>query len=369
MKFRGILGQRDGLHPMLDFVGHTLDQMLQHVLASITNPNGTSDEPELYPQIARLMLTYPLTWRESDRRLFTEMIESSTARLLNHAPELRDPFSVELICSEPVAVAAYVLWETFFHFGTDNLRLAASTLGNTRGTNDLRMLVVDIGGGSTDVACVDIGWDVKTQDGSVDVTFKLLESMRFNRAGDRLSHLVATAITTFLEEKYGVTESLDFKLESKDPGLHPRVQAPGGVPDLGAGRGREGRPLLGGRAVGARPGGGTGSHPALRALLDAGETEARAQRGPRLDLDRETFEAWVAADRQSLETNGEPGFMDVFLYLQELRYSLRSKGRDPHLVILSGRSTRLPFVRRMAADALGMPPHRVRTLADLLPTA
>src|SRR5690606_22982657 len=84
MKFRGILGQRDGLHPMLEFVGHTLDQMLQQVLASLTNPHGTSDEPEFYPQISRVMLTYPLTWRAVDRALFQGMIEGVTDRLLVH---------------------------------------------------------------------------------------------------------------------------------------------------------------------------------------------------------------------------------------------------------------------------------------------
>jgi len=56
------------------------------------------------------------------------------------------------------------------------------------------MLVVDIGGGSTDIAYVDIGWTVRSEDKSVDVGFKMIESMRFNRAGDRISHLIATAI-------------------------------------------------------------------------------------------------------------------------------------------------------------------------------
>ena len=43
-------------------------------------------------------------------------------------------------------------------------------------------------------------------DGSVDVSFKMIESMRFNRAGDRISHIIATAIVSFLREKYGIIE-------------------------------------------------------------------------------------------------------------------------------------------------------------------
>ncbi|TGO02972.1 hypothetical protein PN36_15065 [Candidatus Thiomargarita nelsonii] len=99
--FRGILGQRDGLHPMLDFVQHTLDQMLQQVLSSLTNPQSTSDKPEFYPQIARLMLTYPLTWREDDRKLFKSMMEKAAARIFVQEKPVKEQFKVELICSEP----------------------------------------------------------------------------------------------------------------------------------------------------------------------------------------------------------------------------------------------------------------------------
>jgi hypothetical protein len=367
MKFRGILGQRDGLHPMLHFVRHALDEMAQHVLASLANPHSTSDEPEFYPQVARLMCTYPLTWRDRDRRLFQEMMSDIAGRLFVQEAPIRDQFKVELICSEPVAVAAYVLWETFFHFGTKNLSLAASSLGNVKGTDELRMLVVDIGGGSTDIACVDIGWDVKDYDDSVDVTFKLLESMRFNRAGDRLSHLIAAALREHVALKYDLAESLDFRVESRNAAFTRAYKR------LAVSRIAELAEAC--KAALASDEGSWTLDPAdelellqcFEPLLGDGDLEDRVRRGPRFVLDRATFRAWVEADRQSLETNGEPGFMDIFLYLEELRESLRAKNRDPHLVILSGRSTRLPFIRELTAKWLGLPPHRVRTLADLLP--
>lgn len=367
MKFRGILGQRDGLHPMLEFVGHTLDQMLQQVLASLTNPHGTSDEPEFYPQISRVMLTYPLTWRAVDRELFQGMIEGVTDRLLVHEAEIQKQFQVELVCSEPVAVAAYVLWETFFHFGTANLDLAASSLGNTRGGPELRLLIVDIGGGSTDIACVEIGWKVRQEDESVDVTFKLLESMRFNRAGDRLSHVIATGIREFLREKYGIVESLDFKLEAQEPAF-TRVYKRLAVSKISE------------LAEAAKAHISGSDEPWVLAqeeeydlvrrfepLLKGIDFEAKTRMGPRMYLDAETLRTWVMADRQSLETNGEPGFMDIFLYLEELRYSLKQKGRDPHMVVMSGRTTRLPFLKRMCTRYTNLPPHRIRTLRELLP--
>lgn len=369
MKFRGILGQRDGLHPMMEFVRHTLEQMLQHGMASLTNPHGTSDEPEFYPQVSRLMLSYPLTWREADRDLYKQMMEEICGRLLVHDEDVAEKFKVELICSEPVAVAAYVLWESFFHFGTKNLDLAASSLGNVNGTPELRMLVVDIGGGSTDIACVDIGWNVREEDDSVDVTFKMLESMRFNRAGDRLSHLIATAIREYLREKYGIEESLDFRVESKSQAFTRAYKR------LCVSRISE---LAEEAKVGIAGSDGCwrlspeDEYDLVRrfeSVLESEVTEDAVRRTPHLEIDRDVLEAWVRSDRQSLETNGEPGFMDVFHYLEELSFSLAARNREPHLVILSGRSTRLPFIQQLAARHLALPPHRIRTLESILPDA
>ena len=367
MKFRGVLGQRDALHPMLVFVRHTIDQMMQHVLASITNPHFTSDSPEFYPQVARVMLTYPLTWRKSDRDVFQRLVEEAASKVLVHEERIKEQFQVELVCSEPVAVAAYVLWETFFHFDTPNLRLAASSLGNPRGTDELRLLVVDIGGGSTDIACVDIRWQVKDEDGSVDVTFKMIESMRFHRAGDRLSHIIASALLKFLQDKYGLSESLAFQRESKNAAftLHYKRQAVSRINELA----EQAKAYLSehDEAWTLDPDDERALVSCLRPLFDGSSAEEKAGVAPRFELTREVLAEWVFGDRQSLETNGEPGFMDIFLYLEELRHSLKEQGRDPHLVVLSGRSTRLGFLKRMAARHMNLPPHRVRTLAEILP--
>lgn len=378
MKFRGIAGQRAGLHPMLSFVRTTVEQMFQHVLASLTNPQFTSDAPEFYPQIRRVMLTYPLTWREVDRQLFRTMVEETSQRLLAQDEGARDGFEVELICSEPVAVAAFVLWETIFQFESQNLRLAASSLGNTSGTPDLRMLVLDIGGGSTDIACVDIGWKVEDDDGSVDVSFRMIESMRFNRAGDRVSHWVATAIVAFLREKYGIEESLDFLHESREAAftLTQKRLAVSTVSKLAEACKR---------AIAADDDTDgprswtlaavdeleliTCFEPLLRAAHGEDWREL-AGGGARLTIDETMLQGWLRKDCQTLspETNGEPGFEDIFAYLGELRRSLAAKGREPHFVILSGRTTRLPFLRDHAARAMRLPVHRVRTLEQILPS-
>lgn len=366
MPFQGLLGQRDRLRPVLEFVRITMEQMFQYALAAITNPLNTSHVPDIYPQIARVMLTYPLTWRKVDQELFRDMVEDISRQLFVHDDRIKSQFTVELICSEPMAVAAFVLWENFFHFDTHNLRMAASTLGNVDGNNELRMLVVDMGGGSTDIACIDIKWGVREEDDSVDVTFKMIESMRFNRAGDRLSHLVATAIKHFLKEKYSIEESLSFKQPSRNAAFtrNNKRKAVSFIAEL-VEKAKIG--MSSGEAVWKlEP---KDEHELLRPFqpLVGVIGEDKLSQPPYLKIDHSTLEEWVQADRQSLETNGEPGFMDIFLYLEELQKSLKSKDRAPHVVILSGRSTRMPFIRYQTAQHLGLPLHRVRTLSEILP--
>ena len=366
MPFQGLLGQRDRLRPMLDFVRVTMEQMFQYALAAITNPLNTSHVPEFYPQVARVMLTYPLTWRKVDQELFRNLVESISRRLFVHDERTKSQFTVELICSEPMAVAAFVLWENFFHFDTHNLRMAASTLGNTDGNDELRMLVVDMGGGSTDIACIDIKWAVREEDDSVDVTFKMIESMRFNRAGDRLAHLIATAIRHFLKQKYSIDESLSFKQPSRNTAFTRNNKRK--AVSLIAAMVEKAKVALS-SAEGVWSLEPKDEHELLRAFepLVGIIGEEKLSQVPFLKLDHSALQEWVQSDRQSLETNGEPGFMDIFLYLEELQKSLKAKGRAPHVVVLSGRSTRMPFIRYQTAKHLGLPLHRIRTLSEILP--
>jgi hypothetical protein len=310
------------------------------------------------------MLTYPLTWRQDDRELFKSMVEKAAAHILVQEKSLKDQFKVELTCSEPVAVAAYVLWETLFHFGTNNLALAASSMGNMQGTPELRMLVVDIGGGSTDIAYVDIQWTVRTEDKSVDVTFKMIESMRFNRAGDRLSHIIATAIYEYLREKYEIKESLDFQKEPYNPAftLSYKRKSISKISELAeavkiALASEEAQWRI--NPIDERE--------LINFFQPLGVEKEKVEQEPHLTLNRDILQKWVEADRQSLETNGEPGFIDIFLYLEELCETLAAKKRTPHLVILSGRSTRLPFIKNMIVESTQLPPHRIRTLDQILP--
>ena len=239
------------------------------------------------------------------------------------------------------------------------------------------MLVLDIGGGSTDIACVDIGWTVKHDDGSVDVSFKMIESMRFNRAGDRLSHIIATAVVTFLREKYGITEPLDFLSESREPSFtltqkRQAVSLISGSPRTASAR----SPVRPGRRVAAGGRGRTGVGRVLRGRCSRARRRCQRRRagassaqGPFLHVSEATLRGWLTQDTQtlSLETNGEPGFQDIFVYLAELRRSLAAKGREPHVVILSGRTTRLGFLEELTAKSLRLPLHRVRTLSEILP--
>jgi hypothetical protein len=368
---RGLLGQWPGLYPKLRFVGYAVGHMLQLALSSIVNPNLGSPSPEVYPLVTGILLTYPLTWREAEREMFRSLVQSEAERLLVLPRREREQFRVDLVCSEPVAVAAYALWEAFFHFYSfgDSGRnlttpsLVSSLFGNAEGTQELRLLIVDIGGGSTDIALVHAGWDLPGNGGEgVDVRFRVLESLRFKRAGDRLSHLIATAILEFIRDKYGVREALDFEAHSPNPGFTRsyKRQVVSKITEL-AERAK----------VALATGNGNWSlDPADEAelvrFLEPLGPKAAAE-GRRMTVSLEVFRHWVEADQASMRTRGEPGFMDIFFQLEGLRDSLTSRRQLPHLVILSGRTTRLPLIREMTAEHLRMPLHRVRLVGELLP--
>lgn len=362
-EYRGIVGQRPGAEPKLPLVRSAVRELLQLAIGSICNPNCSARMPGMYPLAKRIMLTYPLTWREVDRELFREMVESGARSLVYLPPDMSDAFTAELICSEPVAVAAYILWEALFQFGIKKSEFTSSVLGNVRGTSELRLLVVDIGGGSTDIALVDIGWQKSPRGQAIDVTFRLADSMRFNRAGDRISHLIATAVWLYFRERYGICESLNFEVEAKERAFDRQVKRQI-VSELSSIAEQVKVTLttdeqweLASDVEGL----------VISRMNDCFSGMKRNDSGEKLRISRTQLQQWIEQDLQSMESRGEPGFMDIFLYLEELQQSLRMKDKSPHLVILSGRTVRLPFIREMVARHVQMPLHRVRPITEFLP--
>ncbi|WP_207688314.1 hypothetical protein [Desulfonema limicola] len=365
--YRGIIGQRSGLHPMLTFVKLGVEHLLNTLIAGLVNPEFTSHRPEIYPIIERVILTYPLTWRDSDKRIFKNLFREAVNKYLIVDEKINPDIDIELICSEPVAVAAYLIWESIFQYGIDSLKLMNSTLGNLNGDSHLRLMVLDIGGGSTDIAVVEIRWELsKKRD--VDVTFKMIESMRFNRAGDRLTHIIVTSLFDFMKKKYKITEQLDFKKE------------PMNYPDFSIQLKREAVSRLNELAEEAKEhlsknnnswklskDNETNLSDCFEPMIRDNVNEDSDTESIQYELSNEILEQWIRNDRQSEETNGIPGFMDIFLFLKDLKQSLKQRKRMPHAVVLSGRTTRLPIIKKLAVEYLNMPFHKVRTLQELLP--
>jgi hypothetical protein len=375
---RGVLGHRIGLVSVLHFVEQVVKQMLTLAVSSQVNPQFASIQPRGYPQVKEVLLTYPLTWREQEKALFQQMVQAAARAQFVLPDTERDQLQVNLVCSEPVAVAAYVLWEVFFHYfhlapGGRNLArpsLVSSLLGNTDGEQELRLLVVDIGGGSTDIALVRASWTLE-EDNAVNVHLRVLESLRYNCAGDRLSHILATAILTFMCHKYNIKEVLDYEAPATNPAFTRQYKRV--VVSLLCRLAEEAKVHLATHPH--EPWVLKEDHPAANELarwleparglsdvLPAGGTD-------QVEISLDVLRHWVTEDRQSMKSRGKPGFMDIFFDLEELARSLKETRESPHLVLLSGRTTRLPFLRELAMKHLGLPAHRVRTLDTLLPAS
>jgi hypothetical protein len=372
---RGVMGQHIGLVPVLQFVELALQEMLTLAISSQVNPQFASNQPRCYPQVKEVLLTYPLVWREQEKELFRRLMRQAAESQFVLPDNLREQLQVELVCSEPVAVAAYVLWEVFFHYfhlapGGKNLArpsIVSSMLGNTDGEQELRLLVVDIGGGSSDIALVKGEWSLP-DDNSVTVQLQVLESLRFNRAGDRISHILATAILEYMRQKYHITEVLDYDAPAANPAFTRQYK-------------RSAISLINRLVEEAKVKLATApGEPWVMSEIDegmlAGSLEpardlaaAPPEESTRLEISLAVLRHWVTQDRQSMKSRGKPGFMDIFFDMREMAESLRANRQSPHLVLLSGRSTRLPFLRELVMDALSLPAHRVRLLGELLPAA
>jgi hypothetical protein len=374
-RFRGILGQRDGLFPKRLFVQHSIDQLLELILSNITNPKRSSVSPEYYPQVRQLLLTYPLTWRQAEIDLFKRMFSDAASRLFQQDDEVYRQFTVETVCSEPVAVATYAMWEHLFNYSSygrkgQNLivpSLASSTLGNLKGERKLRMLLIDIGGGSTDISLLEAKWDMvesQTDIEHVGVDFTQAESARFNRAGDRISHLIATAIYEYMRVRYKVNESLDFDAPSTNPSftLNAKRNAVSVIMNMV----EDVKRTLSTTSRNWRLENDDVLRSAFQPVINFSE-ESADEKKLNLEISLGVLKQWVERDRRARDTNGEPGFMDIFVYLAELSAQCRQQSREINLVILSGRTTRLPFIREFACEMLGIPWHRIRTIGDLIP--
>ena len=64
-------------------------------------------------------------------------------------------------------------------------------------------------------------WTVEqgTEGLTLNVHTRVLESLRYSRAGDRLSHIMATAVLEYMRQKYGLHEVLDFNVPAMNPGF------------------------------------------------------------------------------------------------------------------------------------------------------
>ncbi len=357
-QFRGIVGQRTGLHPLTHFVRLHLKNILMNALSAYLNPGYNLANPKRYPELKKVLFTYPLTWQQADRAWFLKTASEVVKEIFPNSPP------VFLVCSEPVAVAAYLIQKTISHYGRENLLLAQSVLGNVSMNDDLRLLVVDIGGGSTDITLLETNWQ-EDQISSLDVYFQILESRGFPRGGDRISHFLVTAIWNYLTQKYSLPEnSLDFEQEPKTATFiyqrkrtllaqltQKAEEAKIALSETDYWQLDEENIIL-----------------SLKEAFPAHKIISRSTDSP-FTLNNQILEAWLSEDTQEIEPRGGAKFLDTFLYLRDLYESSARVGKQPHLVVLSGRTSRLPFIKKFALRYLPLPWHRVRTLKELLPFA
>ncbi len=192
-----------------DIVKETLRSLLKMIIASFVNPHFNNSDPVRRPLINRIILTYPLTWRSQDKQFFKDMFQEIAKETI--PIHLSDNFAVEMsYYNEPYCVMGYLVSEIIHQFGGINgsFEMVRSIMGNfNKPDDDSRILIFDIGGGSTDIALVDVALPSDRNDVR-NCCLDLKATMRFNRAGDRISHIISTAIWEHIRKSRNIPFAL-----------------------------------------------------------------------------------------------------------------------------------------------------------------
>lgn len=383
-----------GIEPA-PIIKEVLRSQIGLIISSYVRPEAREGNSIVVPKFNRVLLSYPLTWRKKDKDFFKRMVEEIFSESF-YQLKVDNDFNVEMLYyNEPFCVVAYLVSVIIEKFGGSdgNWELIRSIMGNfDKNTSETRLLIVDIGGGSTDIALVDVSLDEKSQ--KRDCRLNLKSTMRFNRAGDRISHIISTIIWEHIKKSRDLNFNLCLgdndiddsyrrivrKLQLDIMQLSETVKKtlalgidwywtfPNENEILTNPNRNEDPlfPIISRKNVIIRN---------IQTLLDSVSplsTEGGEQRKDEAFLSsfmisNEIIERCIELDRGGRD---RVGFYDILNSLKNLLYSLKKESDSmPDRIILSGRTSRLPCIKSLLNKVFRgyVPSYRIVSLEDFLP--
>ena len=346
------------------------------------------------PEFKRVLLSYPLTWRPQDRDYFKKKIEQVFKESFSNLMT-KNNFNVEMLYyNEPYCVVAYLVSKIIEKYGGNagNWELVRSILGNfDKDSNKTRILVVDIGGGSTDIAMVDVGLSEESH----NCRLELKSTKGFNRAGDRISHIISTIIWEHIKK----SRDLDFKLCVGNGGpvgdsgddyrrilrklqldimqLSENVKKTLAIGKDWYWKFPNEQDILSSPSSAEEPLSPIVTQKNkilanIKVLLDSVSLPGMNGNERKDDMFLSNFVISNDILGRCIEEDKSDtgGFYDVFMYLKNLVYSLKNGSECmPDRIILSGRTSKLPCIKSLLNKVFNnaVPSYRIVSLEDFLP--
>lgn len=169
-----------GKYPRAMVLEGAIYEMLEQAERMLNRDIATSGQ---YKLITHLTMTYPAAWSTEERDAYRAVVQNS----INHYISQRcmnAPIELHMECNEATAVLVNYIYSEAHHFGNGEtwLRLMGKPDLEDDTERSLRVAVIDIGGGTSDLAIANISWDALLGSTKIETCY----TYGTNEAGDAL---------------------------------------------------------------------------------------------------------------------------------------------------------------------------------------
>lgn len=170
----------DGKYPRAMILEGTIFELLEQAERMLNQDLKNSSQ---YKLITHLTMTYPAAWSYEEIQAYREVIQ----RGIDHYVSQRCqgvPIELHLNCNEATSVLVNYIYSEAHRFGSGEkwLKLKGKVDPGSETGRSLRVAVIDIGGGTSDLAIANISWDNWNHATKIETCY----TYGTNEAGDAL---------------------------------------------------------------------------------------------------------------------------------------------------------------------------------------
>ncbi len=169
-----------GKYPRAMILEGTIYEMLEQAERMM---NQEMDSASQYHAVTDLTMTYPAAWSSEEIEAYRVVVQRSIDLYVSQRC-LNIPIKLHMECNEATAVLVNYIYSEAHHFGNGETWLKLMGKPDFEGSaeHSLRVAVIDIGGGTSDLAIANISWDSLHRATKIETCY----TYGTNEAGDAL---------------------------------------------------------------------------------------------------------------------------------------------------------------------------------------